>query len=192
MKNIYLIVGPSGSGKTTVAKQLERDFGMNLVESFTTRLPRFPDEEGHIFVSDEEFDSLGEMCAYTEYNGYRYGVTPEIIDRNDIYVIDPYGVQYMQNHYHGPKGIKAIRLLLDENTCKERMCIRGDDMARIDQRILQDRKSFGIAEKDIHYDLMLPNYNQQSTVMCIASYIGCVESLSAHIDAVQSHLLQSL
>lgn len=31
MKNIYLIVGPSGSGKTTIAKELQKRYGLKQV-----------------------------------------------------------------------------------------------------------------------------------------------------------------
>lgn len=114
LKNIYLIVGPSGSGKTSIANELETTYGYKAVESYTTRPPRHPGERGHIFVSDEEFDALGPMCAYTEYNGYQYGVTADVIDSHDIYVIDPYGVKYLVEHYQGKKEILAIRLMVDE------------------------------------------------------------------------------
>ena len=111
MRNIYCIVGPSGSGKTTIAKRLELDYGLKSVASYTTRPPRYPDEEGHIFVNNEVFDGLEELCAFTEYNGYRYGVTPNMIDENDIYVIDPYGLRTLLDYYNGEKGIKSIRLM---------------------------------------------------------------------------------
>lgn len=178
MKNIYCIVGPSGSGKTTVAQRLERDYALKSIASYTTRPHRYPDEEGHIFVSDEVFDGLGNMCAYTEYNGYRYGVTPGIIDENDIYVIDPYGVKTLLENYDGEKGIVAIRLMCDTETLKLRMLNRGDDILKVEERLHEDAVNFGlIAERGINYDLILPNYNEQSTVSCIASFIGCCESV---------------
>lgn len=177
MKNIYCIVGPSGCGKTTVSKRLEMDYGLRAVASYTTRPPRYPDEEGHIFVSDEVFDGLGELCAFTEYNGYRYGVTPRIIDENDIYVIDPYGLRTLLEHYHGEKSIKSIRLMCDTETLKLRMLNRGDDILKIEERLKEDAVSFGLAaERDIHYDLIIPNYSEQSTVACITGFMGCYES----------------
>lgn len=178
MKNIYCIVGPSGSGKTTISKILERDYGMKLVESYTTRPPRYPDEEGHIFVSDEEFDALGEMCAYTEYDGHRYGVTPDVIDQNDIYVIDPYGVKYLKRKYHGNKGVIAIRLFLSEEERIKRMVDRGDQNDKIVKRIMQDIASFaidGVDEDDVTYHMSVPNTNSEQTAKCIAYFIGCWE-----------------
>lgn len=182
MKNIYCIVGPSGSGKTTISKILGRDYGMKLVESYTTRPPRYPNEEGHIFVSDEEFDALGEMCAYTEYDGHRYGVTPEVIDQNDIYVIDPFGVKYLRKHYHGQKNVVAIRLSVDEDTRMQRMADRGDSSDKIVNRIMQDGRSFfleGIDNIDeiyeMRYQMLVQNYDSELTARCIATFIGCWE-----------------
>lgn len=170
MKNIYCIVGPSGSGKTTIAKRLAFTNGMSAVESYTTRPPRYPNEEGHIFVSDEEFDALGEMCAYTEYNGYRYGVTPDIIEANDIYVIDPYGVKYLKEHYHGYKGVKAIRLVVEADICKQRMIERGDSNQYARSRLENDRKDFAI-ENEPAYDFYVRNINRESTINAILDFI---------------------
>lgn len=175
MKNIYCIVGPSGSGKTTVSKILERDYGLNLVESYTTRPPRYPDEEGHIFVSDEEFDALGEMCAYTEYDGHRYGVTPKVIDQNDIYVIDPFGLNFLRQRYPGEKTVVGIFISVDEEERKRRMRDRGDSEEKILKRILQDCISFGEPEDMRMYQMYVPNRDSELTARCIATFIGCWE-----------------
>lgn len=175
MKNIYCIVGPSGSGKTTVTKILERDYGMKLVESYTTRPPRYPNEKGHIFVSDKEFDALGEMCAYTEYDGHRYGVTPEVIDQNDIYVIDPYGLNFLRRRYPGEKTVVGIFISVNEEERKRRMRARGDSEEKILKRIVQDDISFGEPEDMRMYQMCVPNCDSDLTARCIATFIGCWE-----------------
>ena len=175
LKNIYLIVGPSGSGKTTISGELEGIYGYNAVESYTTRPPRYDGERGHIFVSDEEFDALGPMCAYTEYNGYRYGVTADIIDSHDIYVIDPYGVKYLKQRYRGKKKIITIRLLVDQGQRLMRMMDRGDDAKDINDRLLNDLKDFGSDMDDIQYDLKIPNNDIIDTVEAIWCFIQCWE-----------------
>ena len=172
LKNIYLIVGPSGSGKTTIANELEKRYGLKVVESYTTRPPRYDGEKGHIFVSDEEFDALGPMCAYTEYDGYRYGVTDKIVDESDIYVIDPAGVKWMEEQYHGEKDLIVIRLLVDDKQRFFRMYARGDDDEKLNKRLLNDVNSFGPdAEKGITYDLWVTNNDFERCLKCIASFI---------------------
>lgn len=175
LKNIYLIVGPSGSGKTSIANELQTTYGYKAVESYTTRPPRYTGERGHIFVSDEEFDALGPMCAYTEYDGYRYGVTDDIIDSHDIYVIDPYGVKYLQEHYQGKKEILVIRFLVDEKQRIFRMKLRGDADKTINERILNDNKSFGMSELGIYYDMRIPNNDFVNTTEAIYNFIQCWE-----------------
>ena len=145
MKNLYLIIGPSGSGKTELAKRLTEDCSMNSVESYTTRPPRYPSEEGHIFITDEEFDQLGEMCAYTEYNGYRYGVTKDILDVSDVYVIDPAGAIYLANHYSG-KPVRYIWLGTSPWVCYDRMIARGDNVAMAWTRLEYDKDAFGTTQ----------------------------------------------
>lgn len=171
MKNIYLIIGPSGSGKTTIANELHVIYGLNVVESYTTRPPRYPGEKGHIFVSDDEFDKLGEMVAYTEYNGFRYGVTADIIDQNDIYVIDPPGVEHMKKHYHGDKGIVTIGLDVSETIRALRMMKRGDSLRDILRRIETDAQWFDNKEVKLIYDIHCSELELDKAVKYIKTYI---------------------
>lgn len=176
LENIYLIVGESGSGKTSVANKLEEDYGLKQVWSYTTRPQRYEGETGHIFVTDEEFDALGPLCAYTEYNGYRYGVTDKVVDESDIYVIDPDGVKYMESKYQGRKAaIVPIRLLVNDRDRIGRMLDRGDAPWDIQRRLVTDRKKFGMVELTINYFLKVPNRNLDKTVECIAALIRCCE-----------------
>ena len=92
-KPLYLFVGRSASGKTTVANMLEEKYKYKQVSSYTTRKPRFDGENGHIFVSEDEFEKLGELAAYTFYNNNHYGTTIEQLKESDIYVIDIPGVE---------------------------------------------------------------------------------------------------
>ena len=142
MNNLYLIIGPSGSGKTELCNALAKKYYLTPVESYTTRPPRYPDEKGHIFVTEEHFSALGEMCAYTEYNGYRYGVTKNILDASDIYVIDPDGVRYLFDRYSG-EHLYYIWLATSPKVCYERMISRGDEETAAADRVRYDRKAFG-------------------------------------------------
>lgn len=145
MKNLYLIIGPSGSGKTELAKGLTETYGLTHAESYTTRPPRYPNESGHIFVTSTQFRALGEMCAYTEYNGHQYGVTKGILDASDIYVIDPDGACYLFDRYSG-KHLYYIWLATSPKVCYERMIFRGDEETAAADRVKYDKKVFGPAQ----------------------------------------------
>ena len=185
MKNIYLIVGPSGSGKTTIANALRDVYGFKTVESYTTRPPRYPGEKGHIFVSDEEFDKLGEMVAYTEYNGYRYGVTADIIDACDVYVIDPPGVEHMRQHYHGDKRIVTIGLDVSETIRALRMMNRGDSLQDILRRIEIDSRWFDNSEVKLVYDIRCSELELDKAVDYIKKYIDIREGLRIPEEKLQ-------
>lgn len=175
MKNIYLIAGPSGVGKTTIVEELSKRYGYKVVESYTTRPKRTPDETGHHFVSDEEFDALGPLCAYTEYNGYRYGVPSSMIDECDLYVIDPSGVAYMKKHYHGKKNVKVLGLTMDKGTLAKRMAGRGDSDAAIAKRLEHDAEAFRLLP--VICDQLTYNISFIGTVLRIKAFIDHYEKL---------------
>lgn len=72
---LYLFVGPSGSGKDAICDLLVSEHGFKKVRSYTTRKRRYLFEKTHKFVSDKKFNTLKDICAYTEYAGYKYCAT---------------------------------------------------------------------------------------------------------------------
>ena len=125
-KYIFLIVGCSGSGKTTITEQLEQRYGLKSIQSYTTRQPRYDGETGHIFVSNEEFDKLTDMVGYTEFVANRYCATAEQVENNDLYVIDPKGIDFFMKSYKGNKIPKVIFISSDLTTRYERMVERAE------------------------------------------------------------------
>lgn len=126
-KYIFLIVGCSGSGKTTITEQLEQRYGLKSIQSYTTRPKRYGNETGHTFVSDEEFDKLTDMVAYTEFDSKRYCATAEQVENNDLYVIDPKGIDFFMKSYKGNKIPKVIFISSDLTTRYERMKSRAEE-----------------------------------------------------------------
>lgn len=137
---LFLLIGKSASGKTTIANMLEQQIGYKQVSSYTTRKPRYHGEIGHVFVSDEEFDALGEMVAYTEYNGNRYGTTAEQLDQCRMYVVDVPGVETLLERYNTYRPIIALYFDTTTYTRINRMLDRGDSDMMIISRLLQDEK----------------------------------------------------
>lgn len=145
---LYLFVGKSASGKTTVADILEQKHGFKQVSSYTTRPPRYADEIGHVFIDDEEFDSLGELVAYTEYNGFRYGTTAKQLDQCSIYVVDVPGVQTLLERYKTNRPIVIIYFDTTVYTRINRMLDRNDSDMAIISRLLQDEKDDWFSQLD--------------------------------------------
>ena len=146
---ICLIVGASGSGKSTISRILQTDYGFKAVQSYTTRPPRSPEEEGHIFVSDEEFDKL-QPVAYTKIGDYRYCATAKQIDMNDLYVIDPSGVYSMECYYHGEKTPIVFYIDAPKKVRRERMKKRGDSKKDIEFRLKHDKRPFKMFRNMAH------------------------------------------
>lgn len=139
-KPLFLFVGKSASGKTTIADILEQKYGYKQVSSYTTRKPRYDGEIGHVFVNDSEFNNLGELVAYTEYNGYRYGTTAEQLDKCSIYVVDVPGVETLLERYKTNRSIIIFYFDTTVYTRINRMINRDDGDMVIISRLLQDEK----------------------------------------------------
>lgn len=139
-KPLLLFVGKSGSGKTTAANYLESNKDFNQLQSYTTRPKRYEDETGHTFITDEEFDKLKNIVAYTEYNGFKYGATKDQIDEVDIYVIDVPGVKTLLKKYKTDRPIYVIYLETSVYTRISRMLDRHDSDAAIVSRLYTDEK----------------------------------------------------
>lgn len=159
-KPLYLFVGRSASGKTTIANMLE-NIGYKQVQSYTTRKPRYDGESGHIFVTKEEFENLGELAAYTFYNGNEYGTTFKQLDECSIYVVDVPGVESLLNkHRDKDKKICIVYFDASVNTRINRMIDRGDCDTAIVCRLTEDEKFDWLAkmyEITSQYDYITSN-----------------------------------
>lgn len=153
---IYCIIGPSGCGKSTVVEKL-CEKGLKAVDSYTTRPKRTPDEKGHTFITENEYQKLEHKVAWVTFNGYNYCVTKEMLDNSDLYIIDPDGIKTLYDNYDKDK-IVAIGLKLDPLKCMDRMYERGDSEADVLRRINHDAKMFENFEEKCDYvvDASLP------------------------------------
>lgn len=137
---LYLLVGKSASGKTTIANIMEQKYGCKQVSSYTTRPPRYEGEIGHVFLTDDEFDNLGELVAYTEYNNHHYGTTAEQLDKCNIYVVDVPGVETLLQKYKTDRQICILYFDTTVYTRIKRMLDRHDSDMQIISRLLQDEE----------------------------------------------------
>lgn len=145
-KPLYLFVGKSASGKTTIAEILESKYNYKTLQSYTTRHKRYENETGHTFISEEEFNNLENIIAYTEYNGYKYCATKEQIDDVSIYVIDVPGVKTLLQKYKTERPIAIVYFDASIVTRIDRMIERGSSDMEIVSRLHNDESSDWIRE----------------------------------------------
>lgn len=139
-KPLLLFVGPSGCGKTTVAQELESKNDFKTIQSYTTRHPRYDGETGHVFISEEEFDSLENIVAYTYYSGNKYCTTKEQLDEAMTYVVDIPGVETLLKNYNAERPIFVFYFDTTVTTRIDRMLDRGDSDTAIIGRLRNDEE----------------------------------------------------
>ena len=168
---IILLCGESGSGKTTVVTLLEEIYGLKQLQSYTTRPPRFENETGHIFITEEEFDLIpaDDMIAYTKYNGYRYCGTVQQVEESDIYVIDLPGIEFFKRHYKGNKEPIVVYLSVPTKLRAERMKNRGDNDDLTNERLKYDETAFADAKYTVGH--IFENEDSRLTAQAIRNLI---------------------
>lgn len=179
MRIMYLLVGKSGSGKSTIAHYLEQD-GYKELKSYTTREPRYEDEDTHIFVTDDDFlryQDTNEIVAYSLFNGNHYFCTRTQLYYNDVYVIDPDGIEYLTQHVD---DVVFVVIYIDTPLHRRiwRMWKRGDSISAIIQRIRNDKVKF----THITYDYKIKNINFIHTLAFVKTIVTTYDYVNAHID----------
>lgn len=138
MKGIlYIVSAPSGAGKTSlVAGLLQRDPGIRLSVSYTTRAPRDGEVNGqhYHFVERTSFEAMlerGELLESAEVYGNYYGtsrrwVEQELAAGGDVLLeIDCQGAEQVRRTFAGAVGI--FILPPSAETLRERLTGRGKD-----------------------------------------------------------------
>jgi len=159
---IITITGPSGSGKTFAAEFIEEVYGILMIQSWTDRPKRYENENGHTFISKEEFDKLdvNDMIALTNFGGYRYCCLKSDVKDINTYVIDDKGVDYLEEHY---KDVYDIVKIYINRPLSERKKIVDEE------RLKRDEKMFYKPLSDFDYviqnDSDIENFKKQIKIV---------------------------
>lgn len=141
----FLFIGRTASGKSSIAKAVCEKMGLTQVVSYTTRPMRKSEKNGtdHIFISDEEVKQYeNDIAAYTEINGYKYFTTYDVIDKSDIYVIDPIGVDNLKIKCGDRYEFVEIYIRTPQNLSETRARMRGDKLKDFKQRWVAENRQF--------------------------------------------------
>ena len=139
--NLFIVSAPSGAGKTTLVNMLlERDGGIQLSVSFTTRAPRPGEQDGreYHFVDVPAFLAMrenGDFLESAEVHGNHYGTSRRWIveqmaaGRDVLLEIDWQGAQQVRGLFHGCIGIFILPPSVEE--LERRLRGRGQDSEEI-------------------------------------------------------------
>jgi guanylate kinase len=134
---LIIISSPSGGGKGTLIKEvLDSVPHLGYSVSYTTRLPRFGEEEGrhYHFVTKQEFEeeiAAGGFLEYAEVHGNLYGTSLEHVNRmtdegHDVILeIDVQGADWVRKRVPDVLGIFIMPPSFE--VLKARLIARGTE-----------------------------------------------------------------
>ena len=129
MSTKVLIVGRSATGKDTLARRLEKEYDLRQLKSYTTRPKRYPGEDTHIFITENEAETLKDRVAETIINGHTYFATREQVEECDVYVIDPRGMMELVRNMP-ETDFMLYYIYADPKAAMKAAAGRGDDRER--------------------------------------------------------------
>jgi len=143
---LFVLAAPSGGGKTSLVRALlEREPGIRLSVSYTTRAPRPGEQEGihYHFVDERAFMALkekGEFLEHAHVHGYWYATSAtwlkqEVQHGHDVLLeIDWQGAQQVRRLI--PEAVHIFILPPSLGSLKERLEKRGQDAPEVIARRL--------------------------------------------------------
>jgi guanylate kinase len=149
--NLFIVAAPSGGGKTSlVAALLERDPGVRLSVSHTTRAPRHGERDGehYHFVDEATFLQLVSQNAFLEYArvyGHYYGTgrapVEQLLDQGFSVMldIDWQGARQVKSAFPGCCSIYILPPSMPE--LRERLARRGQDSTDVIEKRMQEARS---------------------------------------------------
>ena len=167
-KTIFCILGESGSGKDTLVEYTLKEFKLKLkpVLSYTDRPMRDGEQNGkeHIFLSKDEMTEFlnsnkKDIAAYTQIGetGYRYCAMTSVIDRSDIYIIDPSGLKEFKERTGDRYNIVSIYIDCPLQERRKRSEKRGDGVAKFEARVAAESDQFAKFREEHGYDHVIDN-----------------------------------
>ena len=142
---MLVLVGASASGKTDIAKILIEEYGYNKMVTTTSRKPRAGEIRGvdYNFISRKVFENRiqkNRFLEYVEYNLNYYGTPKKGATKEKVLIVEPDGANSIYDHEI--KDTVIVLLETEEETRKERMLERGDNLIEIIDRLEKDKEHF--------------------------------------------------
>lgn len=142
---MLVLVGASASGKTDIVKILIRDFKFEKMITTTSRKPRHGETNGvdYNFISKKIFENRMKKDRFLEtvfYNNNYYGTPKKGATINKVLIVEPKGANSIYDYEI--KDTVIILLQTEEDTRKDRMLERGDNLIEVIDRLEKDKEHF--------------------------------------------------
>ena len=178
--HLFIVSAPSGAGKTTLVRLLlEKDPGIRVSISSTTRPPRTGENDGreYHFVDVQyflEMVSRGDFLEWAEVHGNYYGTSRRWIEaemtagRDVLLEIDWQGAQQVRKAFPAAIGIFILPPSLEK--LKSRLSGRGTDSAEtIARRIAAARDEMRHVDE---FDYVIINDDLQQALGNLRSIVS--------------------
>lgn len=176
---MLVLVGASASGKTDIAKILIDEYGFKKMITTTSRKPRKGEINGvdYNFISRKIFENRlkkGNFLESVEYNGNYYGTPKKGATKEKVLIVEPEGANSIYDHEI--KDTVIILLETEEDTRKERMMERGDNLIEIIDRLEKDKDHFN-------------KWNLKHVDFIVNTTEGTQEELAEKINELYKHVV---
>ena len=197
---LFLVTAPSGAGKSTLVNALlERDAGISLSVSHTTREPRPGENHGreYHFVSVDEFlerRARGEFLESAEVHGNYYGTSRLWIEdqvrsgRDVLLEIDWQGARQVRGQFPTAVGVFILPPSID--ALEARLHKRGQDTPQvITRRLLAAGSEIAHAPE---FEFVIINHNFDLALTQLQAIVTAVRLRFASQAARQHELFAQL
>lgn len=176
---LFCVMAETGAGKDTLVNRLCKDTGMKKIISYTTRHCRTNEGDTHIFVDDfvyEQMKSEDKIAAFTEINGNKYWSTIDQLYNNDIYIIDPNGLEVLENLSLTDIDLCSIYINVPTEVRLDRALYRGDSVEDFFSRNRSEMKQFIQMKAHGGFDYAISNLNEDKAY-AVLKHIVEVETI---------------
>lgn len=177
---LLCVMGRTASGKDSLVNKLCEKAGLRQVISYTTRPRRENEGDTHIFTTTETYEDMqeeGVVAAYTEIAGNFYWTTVDQLYENDVYIIDPIGVQTLRELNLPNLRLVTVYINVPDEIREERaLNKRKDDKTQFRVRDFSERAQFREMLKNADFDYAISNLEFAkafSVLKWVATIEGC-------------------
>jgi guanylate kinase len=198
--SLFIVCAPSGGGKTSIVNAaLERDDGLKLSVSFTTRPPRPGEREGvhYHFVDNAEFEQLRARNEFLEHalvHGNHYATSriwleeQMALDNDVLLEIDVQGAEQVRRLI--PEAVGIFILPPSWELLRERLAGRGQDAPDVIARRLDAAKRE--MQRSVEFDYVIINNDFSTAVEDFTAVIRANRLRTSRQRARYAGLFRSL